>query len=305
MAVLERSGAAIRCHLLARHLVGRSSLAHLRIADPSVSAEHAIVSWSGRGWEVHDLGSRNGTTVDGRRLGAGERASLVRGAAIGFGSEAHVWRLVDDGPPVALAVPVDGGEPIAGEHDLLALPDRDEPVLTVYRDGAGSWVSDRDGAVERVASGGEVVAGDRRFMLHLPDVVAPTLEAADRPLTLDAITLAFRVSRDEEYVALAARAGDRAVDLGARAHHALLLALARAWLRDRDDGVTETSRGWVYQEELGQGLGLDEPHLNVTIFRCRQQVAGAGIAGAAAIVERRRPTRQIRLGVPRIEIEVV
>jgi hypothetical protein len=305
MAVLEQSGTKVRCHLLARHLVGRSSLAHLRLTDPSVSAEHAIVSWSGREWEVHDLGSRNGTTVDGRRLGPQERAPLARGASIGFGSEPHLWRLADDGPPVAIALPADGGEAVAGEHGLLALPDRDDPVLTVYRDATGGWVCDRDGAIELVTSGREVVAGERRFTLHLPDVVARTLDAAERPLSLETITLAFRVSRDEEYVALAARAGDRAIDLGARAHHALLLALARARLRDREADVSESSRGWVYQEELGEGLGLDEAHLNVTIFRCRQQIAGAGIAGAAAIVERRRPTRQIRLGVPRIEIEVV
>src|SRR5262245_56048795 len=84
MAILERSGTRIRCHLLTRHLVGRSSLAHLRLADPGISAEHAILCWTGREWEVHDLGSRNGTTVDGRRLAQGERAPLARGAAIGF-----------------------------------------------------------------------------------------------------------------------------------------------------------------------------------------------------------------------------
>ncbi|MFT3772423.1 MAG: FHA domain-containing protein [Minicystis sp.] len=304
MAVLERSGTRIRCHLLARHLVGRSGLAHLRLGDPSVSAEHAVVSWNGREWELHDLGSRNGTTIDGRRLAPGERAPLPRGAAVGFGSSSNTWRLVDDGPPVVTAIPEGGGDPVVGEHDLLALPSSDDPEVTIYRDASAEWVIDRDGATLRVASGREIEAGGRRFTLHLPDVVASTLEAAEAPPTLDTITLSFRVSRDEEYIALTAR-GARAIDLGARAHHALLLALARARLRDGEAALPESSRGWVYQEDLARGLGLDEPHLNVTLFRCRQQIAAAGISGAAGIVERRKPTRQLRIGVERIEIVTV
>ncbi len=302
MAFLEQPSARARCHLFARHLVGRSSLAQLRLADPAVSAEHAVVSWNGREWEVHDLGSRNGTTVDGRRLAPGARAPLARGATIAFGSAANAWRLADDGPPAIMAIPEGGGDPVTGEHGLLALPSADDPAITVYRDASAEWVVDRDGALEPAASGAVIAAGDRRFTLHLPDVVAQTVEAVEAPLALDALTLTFRVSRDEEYVELAARAGARAVQLGARAHHALLLALARARLRDQREPLPESSQGWVYQDDLVRDLGLDDPHLNVTLFRCRQQLASAGIAGAAGIVERRKPTRQLRLGVAQIEI---
>jgi hypothetical protein len=50
---------------------------------------------------------------------------------------------------------------------------------------------------------------------------------------------------------------------------------------------------------------MDETHLNVAVFRCRRQLAEAGIIGAASIIERRRPTREVRLGVSRIEIVAV
>jgi hypothetical protein len=305
MAVLERTGTKLRCHLFARHLVGRSSLAHLRLSDPGISGEHAVLSWNGRAWEVHDLGSRNGTMLDGRRLAQGERAEVARGAALAFGSSSSAWRLVDDGPPVVIALPAEGGEPIAGELDLLALPSSDDPELTVYRDASGQWTLDRDGATEGAASGREITVGGRRYTLHLPDVVAQTLEASEAPLMLDALTLSFRVSRDEEFVALSASAGGIPLDLGARAHHGLLLALARARLGDRAEEVPETSAGWVYQEELARGLGLDEPHLNVTIFRCRQHLTAAGVLGAAGIVERRKPSRQLRIGAAKLEIEIV
>jgi hypothetical protein len=305
MAILERRGTKIRCHLLARHLVGRSSLAQLRLADPGVSSEHAVVSWDGRAWEVRDLGSRNGTTVDGRRLASGERAPLARGAVVAFGPAAIAFLLVDDGPPVVLAIPEGAGEPIAGEHDLLALPSGEAPEVTLYRDAAAEWVLDRDGAIEHVANGHRVTAGGRDFTLHLPDGVPRTLEASEAPLSLEAITLDFRVSRDEEYVALRARARDRVLDLGARAHHVLLLALARARLRDAAELLQDSSHGWVYQEDMARGLNLDESHLNVTLYRCRQHFAAAGIVDAAGIVERRKPTRQLRIGVGRIEITVV
>ena len=61
--------------LLSRHVVGRSRLADLRMTDPTVSGEHAVLRWTGREWELHDLGSGNGTSVDGRKLASGERVT--------------------------------------------------------------------------------------------------------------------------------------------------------------------------------------------------------------------------------------
>ena len=123
----------------------------------------------------------------------------------------------------------------------------------------------------------------------------------------------FSVSRDEEYVALVARGEHHVIDLGARAHHNVLLTLARSRLEDRkvrqaaERGAPppESSEGWVYQDELADRLAIDETHLNVAVFRCRRQLAEAGIVGAASIIERRRPTRELRLGVSRIEIVTV
>lgn len=306
MAVLERSGTRIRALLLTRHLAGRSGLARLRLHEPSVSAEHALISWDGRAWQVQDLGSKNGTTVDGRRLQPGERVGLARGAVLTFGSAGNRWVLVDDAPPSVMALPVEGGEPIAGEHDLLALPDAEAPEVTVYRDGAGDWVLDSDGATERIADGREVAVAGRRFTLHLPDVVPPTWEANEAPLSLERLSLRFRVSRDEEYIELTASAEGRSVELGARAHHALLLELARVRLQEQKEAPgQDTSHGWIYLEELLQRLAIDEPHLNVAIYRCRQHLAAAGILGAAGIVERRKPTRQLRIGVARLELVTV
>lgn len=306
MAVLAKHPEGTRSIVLSPHLVGRSRLANLRMAEPTVSGEHAVLRWIGREWELHDLGSRNGTIVDGRRLAPGERIVLGRGAKIAFGQPDNVWELVDESAPTAVAIASSGGE-IGARNHLLALPGEDNPEVVVYRNAAGDWVTERGGETTRVKDGVSLQVGDLSYVLRLPDLFTATWDNAAPAPTLAGMTLRFAVSSDEEYVALSARSATSTIDLGSRAHHAVLLTLARSRLEDRaarggSGGVPESAEGWVYQDELAEKLAIDETHLNVAVFRCRRQLAEAGIIDAANIIERRRPTREVRLGVSRIEI---
>jgi hypothetical protein len=315
MAVLAKHPQGTRSILLSPHMVGRSRLADLRMTEPTVSGEHAVLRWTGRDWELHDLGSRNGTIVDGRRLAAGERVILARGSVIAFGQADNAWRLVDDAPPTVMAVPVAGGEPISARDHLLALPSEDNPEAAVYRDAAGDWVLEHAGEAARITDGSTVRAAGRDFILRVPDLIAATWDNRSPAPHLGGLTFRFSVSRDEEYCSLIARGDHHAIDLGARAHHMVLLTLARSRLEDRAArtsppaeraaALPESSEGWVYQDELADKLAMDETHLNVAVFRCRRQLAEAGIIDAARIIERRRPTREVRLGVSRIEIVTV
>jgi FHA domain len=313
MAVLAKQPEGTLCTVTSRHLVGRSRHADLRMNEPTVSGEHAVLRWTGGEWELHDLGSRNGTIVDGRRLSPGERVALTRGAVIAFGDAENAWCLVDDAAPTVMAVPIDGGEPLCGPDALLALPAEDNPEAVVYRDAAGDWVLEHGGESTRIADRASVRAGGRDFILRVPELTAATWDISSPAPHLGALTLRFAVSRDEEYIALTARGEHHVIDLGARAHHQVLLTLARSRLEDRkafgapaaSRAPPESAEGWVYQDELAQKLAIDETHLNVAVFRCRRQLAEAGIIGAASIIERRRPTREVRLGVSRIEIITV
>lgn len=315
MAVLVKQSDGTRALLLSRHMVGRSRHADLRMTEPTVSGEHAVISWTGREWRLHDLGSRNGTSVDGRRLTAGERVALTRGSIITFGQEDNAWVITDDEAPALLAIPTDGGEPLVARGDLLALPSDDDPMAEVYRNALGEWVMEHAGETTRVADHQVIRVGERELRLRVPDVIAATWDSAAPAPHLASLTLRFAVSRDEEYVALTARTPHRELDLGARAHHAVLLALARARLEDQQQAkpasasraptAQDSQHGWVYLDDLARKLALDEQHLNVAIFRSRRQLAEAGIQGAASIVERRRPTRELRIGVSRLEIVTV
>ncbi|HET9621107.1 MAG TPA: FHA domain-containing protein [Kofleriaceae bacterium] len=307
MAVLAKQPNGTRSIVMSPHLIGRSRIADLRLSEPTVSSEHAVLRWIGREWELHDLGSRNGTIVDGRRLAPGERVALHRGALVAFGQADNVWELVDESAPSAVALPAASGGPIAARNHLLALPSEDDPEVVIYRNAAGDWVAEQAGETVRVKDGARIQVAGEDFTLRVPDLITATWDNSSPAPSLAGLTLRFAVSRDEEYVALSAHGGNQTIDLGARAHHAVLLTLARSRLADRESRRTlpETAEGWVYQDELAEKLAIDETHLNVAVFRCRRQLAEAGIIDAANIIERRRPTREVRLGVARIEIVTV
>jgi sigma-B regulation protein RsbU (phosphoserine phosphatase) len=63
-------------------VVGRESRCSLVIEDPRVSKRHAEIVWSDPGWTLEDLGSKNGTTVNGAPAA---RVELRDGDAISFG----------------------------------------------------------------------------------------------------------------------------------------------------------------------------------------------------------------------------
>ena len=66
-----------------RLTIGRGSTADLKIDDPGISRNHAEVRVSGASVSVHDLGSTNGITVDGRRV---TDAPLANGSQFRLGN---------------------------------------------------------------------------------------------------------------------------------------------------------------------------------------------------------------------------
>jgi hypothetical protein len=52
--------------------IGRDPACGLALDDPRISSRHARLSWTGAGWRVQDLGSKNGTRVNGEPPGMAE-----------------------------------------------------------------------------------------------------------------------------------------------------------------------------------------------------------------------------------------
>jgi len=91
------------------HIFGRAPTASTQIAASYVSAQHAQLRWTGARWVLRDLGSRNGTFLNGDRLTVGEERPARSGMTFSFGkANADPWEFLDDSPPTVMAAPLDG-----------------------------------------------------------------------------------------------------------------------------------------------------------------------------------------------------
>ena len=283
-------------------VVGRSPRCALRLDEGYVSGQQAGLRWSGEVWELRDLGSRNGTCVDGQQLQPGVGRPLARGAVISFGDAQQEWVFEDDAPPRPMIAPLAGGDPTLVEGDLLGVPSADDPQATIYRGSDGRWILERaDGSSMTLDNGSVFETGGLHWRFVCPDLIASTT-TAHQPPQVHELRLQFAVSRDEEHVELVATLGDRRFDLGSRGHNYLLLTLARRRLEDAAAGLPDTSCGWVYQDDLGKELDIAVVQLNVDVFRIRKQIAALGLADAPNIIERRSRVKQLRIGVGGLEI---
>lgn len=81
------------------NLLGRCRESVAWIDDPSISRRHAAIEISAGDASIHDLGSRNGTFVRGRRIS--KRETLADGDPITLGRVPMIFRVFRDGGPTA------------------------------------------------------------------------------------------------------------------------------------------------------------------------------------------------------------
>jgi len=294
-----------RLHTLAAHVVvGRSSACSLRIEDGRVSGEHARLGWQGERWQVRDLGSKNGTFVNGDRIPRGATVDLSQGDTIAFGDPAHGFLLDDASPPIALARRPGSGEIRRAEDGMLVLPSDETPAACVFEAPDCTWVVEIDGEARPVEDGEILEVEGEAWILYLPTPMQGTVDAGSEAREGLPSGLRLRVSRDEERVEVICNTQNGTQALSPRAHHYTLLTLARVRLAAEERGdVPEPARGWITVDELCRMLAVDEMRLNVEIFRIRKDFAKLGLPNAAAAIERRRSSRQVRLSYAEVRIE--
>jgi hypothetical protein len=284
-----------------RCLVGRHASCDLCFPDPRVSGEHAIVRWVDERWEVKDLGSRNGTFVNGRRLAAGDRMTLWRGEAVTLGGSTVGFVLADAAAPGPTARHGTTGEVRVATDQVLVLPSEERPLVTVFEDAFGRWVAEREDGAVPVRDHDLVLVDGEPWGLELPVGLRTTWDASAGRM-LETIGLRFSVSPDEEHVDVAIVDDQSVIPLPARTFHYLLLTLAR--IRKKDAASAVEDRGWADREKLCRMLAIDQLKLNVDICRARKQLGELGVHGAAGLIERRSGSGQIRIGIDRLEIVV-
>jgi len=197
-------------------MLGRSSQADVRFGpdgDRMVAGRHAALAWQDGVWTVRDLGSVNGTFVDGSRV-HGETA-LRDGSVIQLGRDGPqvrfsvIWEAGAPEPVRTVDVDAmddpDAFRPVPHTPVILSRPDRDRPrVAPAHRHARGPAVAL---AVAVAVLGGITLA--RAGPSHAPDAMREALlsQADSTFATLDAVpgasaSMRSAVSETQSRVAL-------------------------------------------------------------------------------------------------------
>lgn len=295
MGILKNTSSEVLFTLDLRNLIGRAMSCGIQLTDPRVSGEHASLIWDGVSWRLKDLGSTNGSFVDGRRLPAGGVAALDVDSRVGLGKNDDAWRLVDAGAPAARARSL-SGEVVVGSSGLLLLPSDERPVLSISWTAAGRWqaesLEEPRGEPWPIADQEMVPAGAVAWRVFLPQPLMATT-------TLNSLQLELQISADEEVVAIVARQGQQRQPLKPGGFGDLLLTLARGRLADR--ALPELEQGWIHQETLAGQLQIDPSAVNIQIVHARQELERSGLQ-SGELVQRRAGTGQLRLGTSAVAV---
>jgi len=106
--------------------IGRDPMAEITITDPEVSRQHVRLSGTLSGYKIQDLGSTNGTFIDGERLG-GEAVELAVGQIITMGAGVALRFQSDLGDQDNLVTMLDGAM-LASDFVVEYDEDIDDPL---------------------------------------------------------------------------------------------------------------------------------------------------------------------------------
>lgn len=273
--------------------IGRAGTNELVLADPRVSGRHALVWTEGDEVWVEDLGSRNGTTIDGRpltrRQSLGEGAKIVLGDSVELriaGSAAPTMEglpallLEDTRSGVRIPVRGDrltiGGDPSSG----LVLPDVALRVGTLLFHPDEIWLGTDEDTVEITVGAPFEVAGVRL-------VLRADSGEATRTEGLDQARYAYRLDVQLDGPA---GPGARLQDLRTGADHrvtseiraTLLYVLGRQLAEDLAAGLPADERGWMHDDDVASGIWgrerfkIEPNNFHVLVHRTRKEVAASG-----------------------------
>ncbi len=156
------SGEKLRFLITNQHEVSIGKAPHNEIVlpDPTVSNTHAVIMVRDGGYSIVDLGSRNGTYVNGERLSTHAR-TLLHGDSIQLGQTVLTFRNSGQTTQNATAVlSLEAIEEIrrrAGYSDI-GLPDAQSPALQPVGHGAG--LAPQQGLVVAGSQSGQVLTGE-------------------------------------------------------------------------------------------------------------------------------------------------
>jgi hypothetical protein len=288
---------------------GRGPGNDLVLSDDAISWHHAQL-WleGGRPW-IRDLGSRNGTFVNGNRINGSMRMAdgdaiklgpvvelQVRGAADALPARFRVRHLVDLSSSLRFSMTSDRFRIGSGADCDLRLDDGPARLATLLlHDNGEIWVGTSDGDWQ-VAAGEPFEVGGRKLKVveETPDH-APTVDfgGSAYPYTL-------RIGSDVHgpHGVLVDPAGARELLLTGN-KGVLLYVLGQRLLANRSEGTMPGDEGWCATNDVltsvwGRGQASSN-HLNVLVHRTRQFLEAEGFEPWC--IEKRRGAVRVRVRV--------
>ena len=274
MAILFNTHTQQRIRLLPYQLIGRSvEQHHIVLRDKHASRMHSIIQWDGESWSLKDT-STNGTFVNENKVTTDTHHRLQQDDQLQFGHiTSDKWVLINSDAPKSMLIPNSPDLPVIELNQLIALPSENQPEVTLYLSPHHEWICESPSGVS-VLKHLDLVGTQQktwRFIDAKAGIKTQQHTPSNTPDTPN-IAYFFRVSQNEEHVFLQLNINNEDIDLGERAHHYLLLELARKYQRDTAAKIHHNERGWMDKDLLSRTLGMSESHINIQIYRLRKQL---------------------------------
>jgi adenylate cyclase len=260
-------------------IIGRAPTADLPVVDPTVSRRHAQILADENGLTVHDLGSSNGTFVNGNKI---DTAPIVPGDVIAFGKVS--FRLEGEAPKVQTAATAITGPTIVRQRAMLdgEVPDlgageksrRKLATLLEVSKGLG-WATDIDALLAKIAGYAYQILEVDRVAIILVDERGNLLPkfARDRKGTNTAGAIPTSIARkalEDKMAILTDNAGEDARFTG----QSIVMQQVRSAICIPLMGNEGRALGVLYVDSAGSEHRFDEDDLDFCI-------AFAGIAAVA------------------------
>ncbi len=264
-----------------RLTLGRDPSNDVVLTNPNVSRFHAEVIAADGGYELRDLGSRNGTRINGQLIG--DRAVMQTGSEIGIGP----FRLIFDG--AAFVARDDRGSlrldaeqltvEVRGKRILDNVSIQIEPgdfVAIIGESGAGKTTLLKALAGVSEPSSGAVTVNGEPISSRLPEIgYVPQDEIVHRDLTVsEALTYAarLRLPQDSQVTEIRSVVDGVTSELGLSEHAETRVASLSGGQRKRAGVGTELVNhpGILYLDEATTGL---DPGLETRIMQLMRDLA--------------------------------
>lgn len=290
--------------------IGRDPRCTNVLRGDAVSRFHARIRWNGNQWTVKDLGSRNGTYINGRRKATGESHRMQVGDRLLFGDRNEEYLFADESEPSSCLVTYDkqGNETQILLSHLLPLPSEERPLCTIFSGNDNIFYFENEtGDILPLEHGQQIIVDATVYQTVLANGPNDSPQTLKEELLLrdaqEEVHLDIAVAPDEESAEVIVHIGDSKHILQPKVHFYLLAHLARIRASQTPSPVApslesrEDSNGWVDCEVICDDLLINREHLAQQVFRVRQDFKKCHPVIAERIIDRRLRGK-VRIGFP-------